>query len=47
MAPLCEWIRQGKLDWREFVTHEFPLERFHEGLDAVKSGKALKILYRY
>jgi threonine dehydrogenase-like Zn-dependent dehydrogenase len=47
MDPLCEWIRQGKLDWREFVTHEFPLERFHEGLDAVKSGKALKVLFRY
>jgi threonine dehydrogenase-like Zn-dependent dehydrogenase len=47
MEPLCEWIRQGKLDWREFVTHDFPLDRFHDGLEAVKSGKALKVVFRY
>ena len=47
MEPLCEWIRQGKLDWREFATHDFPLERIHDGLEAVKSGKALKVLLRY
>jgi len=26
-TPLCEWIRQGKLEAAEYVTHRFPVEQ--------------------
>jgi threonine dehydrogenase-like Zn-dependent dehydrogenase len=46
-APLCEWIREGKLTADEFITHEFPLEQINDALDAVKRGEVIKALMRY
>jgi len=46
-APLCDWIRQGKLDPREFITHEFPVEKVNDALAAVRAGKVIKVLLRY
>jgi threonine dehydrogenase-like Zn-dependent dehydrogenase len=45
--PLCEWIRQGKLQASDFITHEFPVERITEALAAVRSGEVIKALLRY
>jgi threonine dehydrogenase-like Zn-dependent dehydrogenase len=45
--PLCEWIRQGKLSAKEFVTHEFGIGQVNDALKAVASGQALKCLLRY
>ena len=45
--PLCNWLREGKLDPAEFITHEFPVEQINDALDAVKSGQVLKCLLRY
>jgi L-iditol 2-dehydrogenase len=36
-------VRDGSLDLDLFVTHEYPLEDFQKGLDAVKSKEALKV----
>jgi threonine dehydrogenase-like Zn-dependent dehydrogenase len=47
MEPLCGWIRQGRLDARQFITHEFPLERIGDALEAARGGQALKVLLRY
>jgi NADPH:quinone reductase-like Zn-dependent oxidoreductase len=47
MEPLCAWIRQGKLQAPEFITHQFPFEQIHEALLAVRSGQTLKVLLRY
>jgi threonine dehydrogenase-like Zn-dependent dehydrogenase len=47
MEPLCEWVRQGKLRPADFITHEFPMERIAEAIDAVRGGEALKVLLRY
>ena len=47
LEPLSDWVRQGKLPWQEFITHTFPLEGFHDALAAVRSGQALKVLFRY
>jgi threonine dehydrogenase-like Zn-dependent dehydrogenase len=47
MAPLCDWIRAGKLSAAEFITHEFPLEEINDALAAARGGQALKILLRY
>ncbi|MBT3201120.1 MAG: zinc-binding dehydrogenase [Phycisphaerales bacterium] len=46
-APLCDWIREGKLTAAEFITHEFPLEQINDALDAVKRGEVIKVLMRY
>ncbi|MHC4249883.1 MAG: zinc-dependent alcohol dehydrogenase [Planctomycetota bacterium] len=45
--PLCDWLREGKLDPNEFMTHEFPMEKINDALDAVKSGEVIKALLRY
>jgi len=45
--PLCDWIREGKLTASEFISHEFPIEQFEEGLTRVSEGKAVKILFNY
>jgi threonine dehydrogenase-like Zn-dependent dehydrogenase len=46
-GPLCDWLREGKLDPAEFITHEFPVEQINDALEAVKSGQVLKCLLRY
>jgi len=45
--PLSQWIRQGQLKAEEFITHEFPVTRIVEALDAVQSGEVIKALLRY
>lgn len=46
-GPLCDLIRQGRLSAREFVTHEFPVEKVADALEAVAGGEVLKCLLRY
>jgi threonine dehydrogenase-like Zn-dependent dehydrogenase len=46
-GPLCDFIRQGRLSARDFVTHELPVERVGEALEALAAGKVLKCLLRY
>jgi len=45
--PLCQWIRQGKLQPADYITHEFPLEKIADALEAVRSGNVVKCLLRY
>jgi threonine dehydrogenase-like Zn-dependent dehydrogenase len=44
---LCELVRQGRLSAREFVTHDFPVERIGDALEAVASGEVVKCLLHY
>jgi len=46
-APLCKWIKQGKLKPSDYITHEFPVEKINDALAAVKSGSVVKCLLRY
>jgi len=46
-APLCQWIREGKLKASEFVTHAFPVERVADAFAAVKSGEVVKCLLKF
>ena len=46
-APLCDWIRQGKLKADEFVTHTFPFEQINDALAASKTGTVIKCLLTY
>jgi len=46
-APLCQWIREGKLAASEFVTHTFPVEQVADAFAAVRSGEVVKCLLRF
>ena len=46
-APLCDWIREGKIAAADYITHEFPVEQINDALDAVRSGQVIKALLRY
>lgn len=46
-APLCQWIREGKLAAAEFVTHAYPVERVADAVAAVRSGAVVKCLLRF
>jgi threonine dehydrogenase-like Zn-dependent dehydrogenase len=47
MAPLCRWIREGRLAASEFVTHTYPVERVAEAFEAVRAGEVIKCLLRF
>jgi len=44
---LCQWIREGKLTSKAFITHRFPLEKIADGFAAVRERKVLKALIGY
>jgi len=46
-APLCRWIREGRLKASEFVTHRFPVEKINDALAVVKGGDVVKCLLQY
>jgi threonine dehydrogenase-like Zn-dependent dehydrogenase len=46
-APLCQWIREGKLKASDFVTHTFPVEDIADAVAAVKAGEAVKCLLTF
>lgn len=45
--PLCDWIRAGTLTAEAFITHEFPIDRVTDAIDAVGRGEVIKALLRY
>ena len=45
--PLTDWVKEGRLSAKEFVTHEFPIEKINDALDEVKKGTVLKCLLSF
>jgi hypothetical protein len=45
--PLCDWINAQQLDYREFITAEFPISDIAAALKHAASGQTLKIMLRY
>jgi threonine dehydrogenase-like Zn-dependent dehydrogenase len=45
--PLIEWIQDGKLSYREFVSAEFPISRIREAYQWSQQTRAIKTLFRY
>ena len=45
--PLCDWINTQKLNYREFISAEFPIAYINTALEHAASGQALKIMLRY
>ena len=42
--PLIEWIRAGKLDWRDFVTAKYSVKDVSEAVEAVKKPDSIKTM---
>jgi threonine dehydrogenase-like Zn-dependent dehydrogenase len=45
--PLIEWIKAGKLSYKEFVTVEFPISEIGKAFENSKAAKPIKTLFRY
>jgi Zn-dependent alcohol dehydrogenase len=45
--PLCDWMNTQKLNYREFISAEFPIADINAALEHAVSGQALKILLTY
>lgn len=45
--PLIEWIRAGKLSYREFVSVEYPIQDISRAFENSKTGTPIKTLFRY
>lgn len=46
-STLCQWIREGKLTSKDFITHRFPLKNIADGFAAVRERKVVKALIEY
>jgi threonine dehydrogenase-like Zn-dependent dehydrogenase len=46
-APLVEWIRTGKISYRDFVTGEYPVRETARALKATEAPDAIKTLLRF
>jgi threonine dehydrogenase-like Zn-dependent dehydrogenase len=46
-APLCDWVREGRLSAKEFITHRFPIAHIADALEAVRDRKVIKALLTY
>ena len=46
-GPLCDWVREGKITAKEFITHDYSLEEVSQAMQAVKEGTVLKAVLRY
>jgi threonine dehydrogenase-like Zn-dependent dehydrogenase len=45
--PLVEWIKSGKLSYKEFVSVEYPFQQIAEAFENSKARKPIKTLFRY
>ncbi len=45
--PLCEWLREGKLNASDFISAEYPIAQINDAIETAKSGLAIKTLLRY
>jgi threonine dehydrogenase-like Zn-dependent dehydrogenase len=45
--PLIEWIKAGKLSYKEFVSVEFPITEIGKAFENSKTGAPIKTLFRY
>ena len=46
-APLCEWVREGRLSGAEFVSHRFSLDEIEDALGCVRQRKVVKAMLSY
>jgi threonine dehydrogenase-like Zn-dependent dehydrogenase len=45
--PLCAWIREGKLGYRDFLSGEYPVDEVQAAFDAAKSAVHVKTLLHW
>ena len=47
MTTLAEWIREGKLTAKEFISHRFKMDQLQDALDVVRKGEAIKVVMTF
>lgn len=45
--PLCEWIEQGVLSYKEFISVEFPIDQVQGAVNLSNTGQTIKTLLRF
>lgn len=45
--PLCQWIEEGKLSYKEFVSAEYPVDKISEAYEYSKTRVPIKTLLRF
>lgn len=45
--PLCGWIDEGKLSYRDFLSAEYPVDEVQKAFEGTKSEVAIKTLLRW
>ena len=45
--PLCVWIGEGRLSYRDFLSGEYPVDELQAAFDAVRSAVHVKTLLRW
>ncbi|MBD3304790.1 zinc-binding dehydrogenase [candidate division KSB3 bacterium] len=45
--PVCEWLRQGKLQEQDFISAEYPIDRIQDAIDTANAGLAIKTMLRF
>ncbi len=45
--PLCDWIISGDLDYKDFLSAEYPIVNFKDAFNNVKNGSAIKTMLRW
>lgn len=45
--PICDWINEELINYKEFISAEFPIAEINDAIDLIKSRGVLKVLLRY
>lgn len=45
--PLCDWIREGKLNAEDYISAEYPLEQINDAIATANRGLAIKTMVRF
>jgi Zn-dependent alcohol dehydrogenase len=45
--PLCQWVLDGKLSYKEFITAEYPIDQVEKAYQESKTGIPVKTLLRF
>ena len=47
MSTLSTWIREGRLEASEFISHRFKIDQLQEAVEIVRKGEAVKIVMTF
>jgi len=45
--PICTWVREGNLNYKDFISAELPITKIHDAIEMIRSSSVFKVLLRY